>query len=185
MRGFYMLRRTFAQLRRNAALKKKCNQFVIKRYREFLTTVISAWRRLGEVEDRNQYLKYKANEYREAKVKCTVFSVWKEDLKRNAVNRKLQRFLNYWKRMFRRSQQDVERFSLGCRKRHLTSFYFKQLKRAIGNSKLLRKTVLHRKRVFFSALRKYHLSKKILTMKKSLALQYSYNTYYRKLVGFT
>ena len=114
-------------------------EFIIKRVKLDIKRLIKIWNGKRLRSSRVKYFEYKSSGFRDNYLLRKAFEAFKfEGIKAKKI-RKLEFFWVLWKKVHRIDKKILEDFTLMCRKRHLTNFYFKVLKKFMVLSKDERK----------------------------------------------
>ncbi|CAG9331351.1 unnamed protein product [Blepharisma stoltei] len=148
-----LMQKSFDSLKLLRLQKIRYQNFIIKRIRKFLKRSISHWRSIKNIKDLKKYNWYKAEEFNDSQIMKKGIFMWKEMMQRNALERKITLFWKYWKRVFKKTKTDIEKYTIGCRKRHLLSFYFNKLKRNANLNKQKKKAILFQLKVLLRSWR--------------------------------
>ena len=160
-----------------SALKSYCKrlkiikQFRIEKFKNFLIKIIKSWSNIKNERNKKRYLLFKAEEFRFFQIPRRYMNKWKKYLINQAELRRISIYFGYWKKMHRKLLLEFENYTIGCRKRHLKSIYFKYFKVATEISKNERKADSYRLLQAFRRFRRRALRHKLRRMKILSALQ--------------
>lgn len=180
-----IIQRAFNALKMNRKHETNYKEFIVKRYRDILKTILIKWHQIRTRKNRNLTLEEQAVLLSKRKLLKNTFDTLLYNWMEAMNTRTKQRFFNYWIRVHTKAVKDVESFSTGCRKRHLTSYYFKMFKKTTKimiNKKKIKGLLL--KRAFNNFKLAVGVSKCNKLAKKK-AVQHRNNTYDKKLVKYT
>lgn len=177
--------RFFRAFRMACTKKKYISRFIIKRFRKFMSKLINKWFDLRQRHSRKKYLTFKAEEFHLYHTMQKRFKIWEMFQLREMKFRKLKIFLKYWKIVYLREKQDFENYTIGCRNRHLKSYYFKHFKIAFRISKSEKKADLMNLQRIFNSFRKRIIISYKTRAWLTKALQYCDSSFYLKIVNYS
>jgi len=124
-----MMQKAYKAFSMNRTYEINYKEFVVKRYRGLLGKILTKWYAVRTFTSRKLNSKEKAVLFYKQKLLKnaydSLFYTWEDTVN----TRTKQRFFNYWIRVHKKAEKDIENFAHGCRKRHLTNFYFKMFKK--------------------------------------------------------
>jgi hypothetical protein len=124
-----MMQKAFKALNMNRTYEINYKEFVVKRYRGLLRNILTKWYVVRTFTSRKLNSKEKAVLFYEQKLLKNTYDSLFYNWEDTVNTRTKQRFFNYWIRVHKKAEKDIENFATGCRKRHLTNFYFKMFKK--------------------------------------------------------
>lgn len=124
-----MKQKAFKALKINRTYERNYKEFVVKRYRGLLRNILTKWYAVRTFTSRKLNSKEKAVLFYKQKLLKNAYDSLFYNWEDTVNTRTKQRFFNYWIRVHKKAEKDIEIFAIGCRKRHLTNFYFKMFKK--------------------------------------------------------
>lgn len=158
--------------------------FIKKRIKNSIKRAFNRFQELKQIKTRKEYYFYKADIFRRQMLFKKLLKILLNHVISQKISRRLQLFFNYWKRVYNMLKKDKEKYEIGCRKRHLQSFYFKMLKIATEVSKKEKKAEDHYLHCIFRAFSKAIIKGKQLRLKSFLISKNCYERNYKKLVNY-
>ena len=162
--------------------EKNLIEFRIESVRRFLRRVLSNWKIVVRIKAQKNYLSFRILSFRDNHSKLKAFSGWKSTVKYNQKVRKLQLYLNYWKKVFFKSKEFQKEFTESCRQRHLSNYYFKRLVNFCRFSQMLKKSRRFRTKLIFASFKRQTKKSVLRKHKQEQTKNWLESKYTNKLV---
>lgn len=157
--------------------EKIIRKMTVKRFRSNLSKIIARWFGFKRQKTRKEYHIFKANELRINILLTKSLKSLKKYIQIELNLRKIRLFFKYWYKEHIKNRSDLEKYTEGCRKRHLKSYYFKIMRTGIKISKQEKLANKHYLATLFKNLIKFIKASKKNRIINSKVLKFCHEKY--------